>query len=231
MSKEGVEVAKEKLEHTYERTKEGLHDLANMILSSTRHYYEVLKRKFDQFTHISEEEYQTAKTKLAEIKRQTFEMIAMAKEKGIDLSEELIQNTKNLFAKQEEELEEMAHKVKENIEKDKTLQKQPQIRQQPLRQQVQPEPEEGSEWIEVHKRHEKMESEENLPHLIEKYELKRTTGWQDVPLTEKRDAGKIWSEIGKTSGERVFEKGPTERKEGAEKIREGSHQQYSKKDL
>jgi len=53
---------------------------------------------------------------LADIKRQTNEIIAHAKEKGIVLSEEFLTNTQQMFEKQESELEEMALKVKQNID-------------------------------------------------------------------------------------------------------------------
>jgi len=53
---------------------------------------------------------------LADIKKQTNDIIAHAKERGVELSEEFLTNTQQMFEKQESELEEMALKVRKNIE-------------------------------------------------------------------------------------------------------------------
>jgi len=113
----GAEVGLEKLAQGYEIAKESLIDISGRLYNSTLYYWGALKEKFDKFTHITQEDYERAKAKLADIKRETNEIIAHAKEKGIVLSEEFLTNTQAMFEKQETELEEMALKVKENLEK------------------------------------------------------------------------------------------------------------------
>jgi len=215
--------AKEGVEHTLEKAKEGLADAAHWVMMSSRKYYDALTRKFDQFTHISTEEYETAKAKLAEIKRQTFELIDLAKQKGIVLSEDLIRETRETFAQQENELEEMALKVRENVEKD---QGSANLLNQPIQ---------SGEKVEVRAQETKKKDKIEAPPPLES--LKRsqkpqTSGWRDVPITSKPDAGKIWKEIGKTKGEEMFKGVPIkEKKEDYERIKEGTKGQYKKKDL
>jgi hypothetical protein len=213
LGKEGVEMAKEKLEHGYERAKEGLSDLAARAVVQTRHYYDAAKHKFDQFTHISNEEYQAAKTKLAEIKRQTFEMIDMAKAKGIVLEEDLIRSTKELFAQQEAELEEMALKVRENIENDKF----PGL--------------EGEQLRTIQSTGGRLETAGSLP--LSESARQHQAEWQDVPISGKRDTGKIWEGMEKKSGEECFQQGVPirEKQSDDERIKAGTRNQYSKRDL
>jgi len=205
--------AKEGVEHTLEKAKEGLADAAHWVMMSSRKYYDALTRKFDQFTHISNEEYETAKVKLSDIKRQTFELVDLAKQKGIVLSEDLIRETRETFAQQENELEEMALKVKENVVKD-------QESVNLLNQPIQSEEKEKLRAPET-KKIIKIEAPPPIESL--KHSQKpQTSGWRDVPITSKPDAGKIWKEIGKsTKGEEMFKGVPIkEKKEDYERIKE-----------
>jgi len=206
---------KEGVGHTLERAKDSLVEFSHWVLMSSRHYYESVKRKFDQFTHISNDEYETTKAKLSEIKRQTFEIIDLAKQKGIVLSEELINRTREIFNQQENELEELALKVKENVEKDKEAST---TVSQPLQKE--------EKEINVEK---EVKEEKRVPKE-KKLEAKETQT-SDVPITKKLDTGKIWEEIRKSKGE-MFQGIPIkEKKEEHERIRTGTSGQEKKKNL